>query len=92
MGELLAKLQYQADVAGLLKSKEMDELLATRDVKALGTKPQKAKQVVIAFPDPAEVHAFRAEQTAEVQAARRAAKRDKGQLTIQDAVKRARGE
>ena len=92
---MVAKLGVAADSSDYFKVKEINALLLTKGVKPRGKKAQKAKQVaLVCTPDPEEVQAFRAEkETAAMAAARaKAQKREPGQLTIQEAVKRMRGE
>ena len=91
--ELLAKMGLQADVSSGLKVKEMSELLGQKGIKGRGPKPQKAKQVALVC-TASEVQAFRAEKEAKALGAARAKaqKREPGQLSIQESVKRMRGE
>ena len=88
---MLAKLGLAADTSDTFKVKDLNELLRSKGVKARGKKPQKAKQVAIVCSSE-EVQAFRAEKEAEALAAARAKaqKREPGQLSIQEAVKRMR--
>ena len=92
---MVAKLGVAADAFDYFKVKEINALLLAKGVKARGKKAQKAKQVALAC-TAEEVQAFRAEkETAALAAASaKAQKREPGQLTIQESVKRmrARGE
>ena len=87
--ELVAKLGVAADSSDYFKVKEINALLLSKGVKPRGKKAQKCKQLALAC-SADEVQAFRAEKEAEALAAVRAKKRDAGQLTLQDAFKRAR--
>ena len=89
--EMMAKMTLQADVGSGLKVKELNELLGPKGVKGRGPKPQKAKQVALVC-TPDEVHAFRAEKetTALAAALAKAQKREPGQLTLPESVKRMR--
>ena len=72
--------------------KQISELLRSKGVKPQGKKAQKCKQVALVCTED-EVRAFRQAKEAEVLAALAAAKkqkRDPGQLTIEETVKRMR--
>ena len=80
---MVAKLGVVADIFDYFK------VLLTKGVKARGKKAQKCKQVALAC-TAEEVLAFLVEKEAETLA--RAKKRDPGQLTLQEAIKRMRME
>ena len=87
--ELVAKLGLAADSSDHFKVKEINALLLEKGVKPRGKKAQKCKQVALAC-SADEVQAFRVEKEAEALAAAKKQKREPGQLTIQDTVKRMR--
>ena len=89
--EMVSRLAVAADSSDYFKVKEINALLLTKGVKPRGKKVQKCKQVALAC-SADEVQAFRAEKEADALAAVRVPKRDPGQLTIQEAVKRMRRE
>ena len=73
------------------KVKEINALLHEKGVKPRGKKAQKCKQVALAC-TAAEVQAFRVKKEEEAMASARAKaqKREQGQLTIEETVKRLR--
>ena len=89
--EMVSRLAVAADSSDYFKVKEINALLLEKGVTPRGRKAQKCKQVALAC-SADEVQAFRAEKEAEALAAVRAKvpKRDPGQLTLQEAVKRMR--
>ena len=89
--DMVAKLGVAADSSDYLKVKEINALLVSKGVKPRGKKAQKCKQVALACTAD-EVQAFRAEKEAAVLAAVRKEKqkREPGQLTMEEAVKRMR--
>ena len=87
--EMVAKLGVAADCSDYFKVKEISELLRSKDVKPRGKKAQKCKQVALAC-SADEVQAFRVEKEAETLAAAKKQKRDPGQLTMEETVKRMR--
>ena len=91
---MIAKLSTAADASDYFSVKEINALLRTKGVAARGKKAQKCKQLALAC-SADEVQEFRAKKEAETLAAakkRDAKKRDPGQLTLQEAVKRMRRE
>ena len=84
--EMVAKLGEAADSSDYFEVKEINALLLTKGVNARGKKAQTCKPVALAC-TAEEVQAFRAEKEAAAPAAARPPKRDRGQLTIQEAVK-----
>ena len=78
-----------ADRADYFKVKEINALLVSKGVKPRGKKAQKCKQVALAC-SADEVQAFRVEKEAETLAAAKKQKRDPGQLTMEETVKRMR--
>ena len=87
--DLCEKLTVAADSADYFKVKEINALLRTKGVTPQGKKAQKCKQVVLVC-TAGEVQAFWAKKEAEALAAAKKQKRDPGQLTLEDAVKRMR--
>ena len=90
--EMVAKLGVAADCSDYFKVKEISELLRSKDVKPRGKKAQKCKQVALVCTAD-EVQAFRQAKEAEALEALAAAKKQKrepGQLTIKETVKRMR--
>ena len=90
--EMVAKLGVAADSSDYFKVKEISELLRSKDVKPQGKKAQKCKQVALVCTAD-EVQAFRQAKEAdalEALAAAKKQKREPGQLTIQETVKRMR--
>ena len=85
--EMVATLGVAADSSDYFKVKEINELLRKKGVKPRGKKAQKCKQVALVC-SANEVQAFRAEMEAEALAATK--KRERGQLTIAESVKRLR--
>ena len=89
--DMLAKLGVVADSSDYFKVKEISELLRSKGVKPRGKKAQKCKQVALVCTED-EVRARQAKE-AEALAALAAAKKQKrepGQLTINETVKRMR--
>ena len=86
---MVATLGVAADSSDYFKVKEINELLHKKGVKPRGKKAQKCKQVALAC-SADEVQAFRAEKEAETLAAAKKQKREPGQLTINETVKRMR--
>ena len=91
--DMVAKLSTAADAFDHFKVKEINALLLTKGVKARGKKAQKCKPVALAC-TAVEVQALRAEKEAAALAAARAKvpKRELGQLSIPEAIKRMRKE
>ena len=87
--DLVAMLGVAADSSDYFKVKEINALLLTKGVTPRGKKAQKCKQVALTC-SADEVQAFRAKKEAEALAAAKKQKRDPGQLTLEDAVKRMR--
>ena len=87
--EMVSKLAVAADSSDYLKVKEINALLVRKGVTPRGKKAQKCKQVALAC-SANEVQAFRVEKEAEALAATKKQKRDRGQLTIAESVKRLR--
>ena len=89
--EMVATLGVAADSSDYFKVKEINALLVSKGVKPRGKKAQQCKQVALAC-SADEVQAFRVEKEAETLAAAKKQKRDPGQLTLEDAVKRMRAQ
>ena len=92
--DMVAKLSTASDAFTVSRwVEEINALLLTEGVKARGKKAQKCKQIALAC-TAEEVQAFRAEKEAAALAAARAKvpKREPGQLSIQEAIKRMRKE
>ena len=87
--EMVSMLAVAADCSVYSKVKEINTLLVSKGVKPRGKKAQKCKQVALAC-SADEVQAFREEKEAEAQAAAKKQKRDPGQLTMKETVKRLR--
>ena len=90
--DVAARLGLAADCADYFKVKQISELLRSKGVKPQGKKAQKCKQVALVCTED-EVRAFRQAKEAEALAALAAAKKQKrepGQLTINETVKRMR--
>ena len=89
--EMVAKLGVAADCSDYFKVKEISELLRSKDVKPRGKKAQKCKQVALVC-TAEEVQAFRQEKEAKAVAALAAKKqkREPGQLSMEETVKRMR--
>ena len=90
--EMVAKLGVAADSSDYFKVKEISELLRSKVVKPQGKKVQKCKQVALVCTAD-EVQAFRQAKEAEALEALAAAKKQKrepGELTIKETVKRMR--
>ena len=87
--ELVAKLGLAADSFDHFKVKEINALLVSKGVKPRGKKAQKCKQVALVC-SADEVQAFRVEKEAEALAAAKKQKREPGQLTMGETVKRMR--
>ena len=87
----MAKLGVAADSSDYFKVKEINALLLSKRVKPRGKKAQKCKQLALAC-SADEVQAFRAEKEAATLATARAQKREPGQLTLEQAIKRMRKE
>ena len=89
--EMVAKLGVAADCSDYFKVKEISELLRSKDVKPRGKKAQKCKQVALVC-TAEEVQAFRQEKGAKALAALAAKtqKREPGQLSMEETVKRMR--
>ena len=86
---MVAKLGVAADSSDYFKVKEISELLRSKGVKPRGKKAQKCKQVALVC-TAEEVQAFRQEKEAKALAALVPKKRDAGQLSIEESVKRMR--
>ena len=89
---MAARLGLAADCSDYFKVKQISELLRSKGVKPQGKKAQKCKQVALVCTAD-EVRAFRQAKEAEALAALVAAKKQKrepGQLTMQEIVKRMR--
>ena len=86
---MVSELAVAADSSDYFKVKEINALPLEKRGQPRGKKAHRCKQLVLAC-SADEVQAFRAEKEAEALAAVRAKKRDAGQLTLQDAFKRAR--
>ena len=89
--DMIAKLSTAADASDYLRVKEINALLLTKGVKPRGKKAQKCKQVALVC-TAEEVQAFRQEKEAKALAALAAKKqkREPGQLSIEESVKRLR--
>ena len=90
--DVAARLGLAADCADYFRLKQISELLRSRGVKPQGKKAQKCKQVALVC-TAAEVRALRQAKEAEALAALAAAKKQKrepGQLSIEESVKRMR--
>ena len=89
--EMVAKLGVAADCSDYFKVKEISELLRSKDVKPRGKKAQKCKQVALVC-TAEEVQAFRQEKEAKALEALAAKKqkREPGQLSKEETVKRMR--
>ena len=89
--EMVAKLGLAADCSDYFKVKEISELLRSKDVKPRGKKAQKCKQVALVC-TAEEVQAFRQEKEAKAVAtlAVKKQKREPGQLSMEETVKRMR--
>ena len=88
---MVAKLGVAADCSDYFKVKEISELLRSKGVKPRGKKAQKCKQVALVC-TAEEVQAFRQEKEAKALAALAAKKqkREPGQLSMEETVKRMR--
>ena len=84
-------LGLAADCADYFKVKQISELLRSKGVKPQGKKVQKCKQVALVC-TAEEVHAFRQEKEAKALAAlvAKKQKREPGQLSMEESVKRMR--
>ena len=89
--EMVAKLGVAADCSDYFKVKEISELLRSKDVQPRGKKAQKCKQVALVC-TAEEVQAFRQEKEAKALAAlvAKKQKREPGQLSMEESVKRMR--
>ena len=89
--EMVTKLGAAADSSDYFKVKEISELLRSKGVKPRGKKAQKCKQVALVCTAD-EVQAFRQEKEAKALAALvpKKHKREPGQLSIEESVKRSR--
>ena len=89
--EMVAKLGVAADCSDYFKVKEISELLRSKDVKPRGKKAPKCKQVALVCTAD-EVQAFRQEKEATALAAlvAKKQKREPGQLSMEETVKRMR--
>ena len=87
--EMVAKLGVAAESSDYFKVKAINALLLEKGVKPRGKKAQKCKQLALAC-SAEEVQNFRVKKEAETLAAAKKQKRDPGQLTLEDAVKRMR--
>ena len=89
--EMVAKLGVAADCSDYFKVKEISELLRSKAVTPRGKKAQKCKQVALVC-TAEEVQAFRQEKEAKAVAALAAKKqkREPGQLSMEETVKRMR--
>ena len=90
--DVAARLGLAADCADYFKVKQISELLRSKGVKPQGKKAQECKQVALVCTAD-EVQAFRQAKEAEALEALAAAKKQKrepGQLTIKETVKRMR--
>ena len=89
--EMAAKLGVAADCSDYFKVKQISELLRSKDVKPRGKKAQKCKQVALVC-TAEEAQAFRQEKEAKALAALvpKKHKREPGQLSIEESVKRMR--
>ena len=89
--EMVATLWVAADSSDYFKVKEINELLHKKGVKPRGKKAQKCKQVALVC-TAEEVQAFRQEKEAKALAALAAKKqkREPGQLSMEETVKRMR--
>ena len=89
--EVVAKLGVAADCSDYFKVKQISELLRSKDVKPRGKKAQKCKQVALVC-TAEEVQAFRQAEEAKALAALAAKKqkRETGQLSMEETVKRMR--
>ena len=86
---MVSRLAVAADSSDYFKVKEINALLVSKGVKPRGKKAQKCKQVALAC-SADEVQAFRVEKEAEALAAAKKQKREPGQLTMEETVKRMR--
>ena len=89
---MAARLGLAADCSDYFKVKQISELLRSKGVRPQGKKAQKCKQVALVCTED-EVRAFRQAKEAEALAALAAAKKQKrepGQLTVNETVKRMR--
>ena len=89
--DVVSKLGLAADCSDYFKVKEISELLRSKGVKPRGKKAQKCKQVALVC-TAEEVQAFRQEKEAQALAALvpKKHKREPGQLSIEESVKRMR--
>ena len=89
--EMAARLGLAADCSDYFKVKQISELLRSKRVKPQGKKAQKCKQVALVC-TAEEVQAFRQAKEAEALAAlvAKKQKREPGQLTTNETVKRLR--
>ena len=89
--EMVEKLGVAADSSDYFKVKEISELLRSKGVKPRGKKAQKCKQVALVC-TAEEVQAFRQEKEAKALVALvpKNHKREPGQLSIEESVKRMR--
>ena len=88
---MVAKLSVAADSSDYFKVKEISELLRSKGVTPRGKKAQKCKQVALVCTAD-EVQAFRQEKEAKALAAlvAKKQKREPGQLSMEESVKRMR--
>ena len=89
--EMASKLAVAADSSDYFKVREINALLASKGVKPRGKKAQKCKQVALVC-TAEEVQAFRQEKEAKALEALAAKKqkREPGQLSMEESVKRMR--
>ena len=85
--EMVSRLAVAADSSDYFKVKEINALLLTKGVKPRGKKAQKCKQVALAC-SADEGQAFRAKKEAETLAAAKKQKREPGQLSLEETMKR----
>ena len=88
---MVSRLAVAADSSDYFKVKEINALLVSKGVKPRGKKAQKCKQVALVC-TAEEVQAFRQEKDAKALAALvpKKQKREPGQLSIEESVKRMR--
>ena len=89
--DVAARLGLAADCSDYFKVKQSSELLRSKGVRPQGKKAQKCKQVALVC-TAEEVQAFRQEKEAKALAALAAKKqkREPGQLSMEESVKRMR--
>ena len=89
--EMVSRLAVAADSSDYFKVKEISELLCSKGVTPRGKKAQKCKQVALVC-TAEEVQAFRQEKEAKALAAlvAKKQKREPGQMSIEESVKRMR--